>query len=186
VILRACHRNRPRRGEIRSGDAALIRSANGTSLLALVDVLGHGDHAADVAEQATEFLQTAPVEESVRALLEGLHQTLRSSRGAAATLCLVRQRSFEAAGIGNVSLHVFGSPISVVPTPGILGLRLRDLRVTSGVLEARTRLVLHSDGVRATFAEAELRGSPKEACFSILNGYARDDDDATVLIADVA
>lgn len=180
------HRSRPRRGETRSGDAVFVRTERDSCLLAVVDALGHGPLAADAAERATEFLARAALRDGVRAILEGLHDALHASRGAAATLCLVHPTHLEAAGIGNVALRIFGARIAFVLTPGIVGGRRRQPRVFQGKLAPRTRLLLYSDGIRPVVSEEEARrGSPDESCDAILRQHGREDDDASILIGDV-
>jgi len=186
VTLLLAHRTRPCRGETRSGDAVLVRNDSEVCLLAVIDVLGHGPGAATVAEQALSFLSSAPLLEGVRPLVEGLHQALFGTRGAAATLCLLRSGALEAAGVGNVSVRLFGTKLAVLLSPGILGGRLRGLRVSRGELRSPTRLLLHSDGIRAEHLHDRPPGTPAEACDAILTQYGGDHDDATILIADIS
>lgn len=183
----ASHRNRPCRGETRSGDIAIVRAEESCCLLAIIDALGHGPQAADVAEMARTFLDFVPLDQGVAEVMKGLHAALRSSRGAAGTVCLVSGEHVEASGVGNVSLRAYGSPLSVMLTPGILGSRMRTLRVFRAEVCRGTRLILHSDGIRARFGKEDVeRGTPEQACAAIMQGYARLEDDATVLIADVS
>lgn len=184
--LDVAHRCRPCAGETRAGDAVVVRVDDETNVLALIDVLGHGPRAADAADRAAEFLRTTAVHEGVRAMLEGLHRLLHASRGAAATICLLNPRGLEACGVGNVGVRVYGSPASIVPSPGVIGGRMRQLRTFKAELQPNTRILLYSDGIRPEFSEREARlGSPAESCDVILQRHARPDDDATILIADL-
>lgn len=186
MSLRIAHRSRPCRGETRSGDAVVVRGERDSLLLAIVDALGHGPLAADAAERATEFLERATLRDGVRAILEGLHDALHASRGAAATVCLVNPTHLEAAGIGNVALRIYGALIAFVLTPGIVGGRRRKPRVFEGKPAPGTRLLLYSDGIRPEVSEEEARrGSPEESCDAILRQHGREDDDASILIGDV-
>jgi negative regulator of sigma-B (phosphoserine phosphatase) len=186
VKLVAANLVRPRRGETRSGDAALVRSAEDTDLLAVIDALGHGPRAADVADRAISFLAAAPLKDGVKAIIEDLHRQLAGTRGAAATLCLLREGELEAAGVGNVVLRGFGMRLSVLSSAGVLGARLRELRVFRARLQPQTRLLFYSDGVKGDVGHEAQRGTPAEACAAILRRHGTRDDDATILIADIS
>ncbi len=186
VNLQVAYRSRPCRGQTRSGDAVVIRTEGETTLLAVIDALGHGPLAADAADRAVAFLRAAVVEDGLLLVMEGLHHTLRSSRGAAATVCLVGPSGLEASGVGNVTLRVFGSRMSFILTPGILGGRLRAVRVFHGALQPKARLLLHSDGVRPQFSEQDATlGSLTDCCDVILSRYGRHQDDATLMITEM-
>lgn len=180
------HRSRPCEGETTCGDVAVVRVIGESTLLAVVDVLGHGPVAAEAAQAAAEHLRGQGPPRSVQHALEGLGNALHAHRGAAAFVCRLSGRRIEAAGVGNVEMRVFGSNFRAGPTPGILGGRVRRLRVFEGELEAGSRLVLFSDGVSALFTEVAARGgSPEHACQALIAEYGVARDDATVLVADI-
>ena len=51
--------SRPREGESVNGDAVIVRRHGDAVLVAVVDALGHGPKAAEVAEASTEWLAAA-------------------------------------------------------------------------------------------------------------------------------
>jgi hypothetical protein len=186
VSIRACYRVRPCGGETVSGDVAVVRTVGERTMLAVVDVLGHGAVAADAAGVAAERLQAAADLRSVEALLAEVDAALRPLRGAAALVCIVHERQVESAGVGNVQMRVFGSSFRAMCTPGILGRRTRRLRVFRGELQPGARLVMFSDGIDERFPDALARaGHPESVCAQILDQYGRPNDDATVLTAEV-
>jgi phosphoserine phosphatase RsbX len=185
-MLRVAHRVRPCSGETASGDAALVRTVGDRTMFAVIDVLGHGATAADAAAVAAKCLRAADDLGSVEALLAAVDDGLRSMRGAAALLCILRGRHVESAGVGNVQMRVLGSAFRAVCTPGILGQRRRRLRVFRGELDPGTRLVMFSDGIDEKFPDAlALDGDPDAVCDRILDRYGRTSDDATVLTAEI-
>jgi negative regulator of sigma-B (phosphoserine phosphatase) len=176
----------PRDGCAESGDAALVRTEDGVSLIAVVDALGHGPHAAEVANIAVAKLQQAPVREGVRPIMEQLHAALRGTRGAAATVILSDGLSVEGCGVGNVEVFAVGARVPVVLTPGILGSRVQSFKTFEAKIPLGVRLVFHSDGITSAVARSDLRAlSAKSICESLMAKYRRPHDDATVLVADL-
>jgi negative regulator of sigma-B (phosphoserine phosphatase) len=180
------HVTLPKEGETLSGDAFITRRGKGTILLAVIDALGHGPHAAVVADRGREYLESVSLEISVADLTEGLHDALRGTRGAAAMLCLLRDGHIQGCGVGNVELRTLACRIPVVQSPGILGVTVRRARVFEASLVVGARLFLFSDGLspRMDLVSCE-RLSAEQACKSLVDRYRRTHDDATLVVADV-
>jgi negative regulator of sigma-B (phosphoserine phosphatase) len=186
VRLETSYLTKPADGEIASGDAVVVRRDESTTMIAMIDVLGHGPEAAKVAATATKHLEHAPVKKATD-LLMSLHDALRGSRGAAASICVVRGDRVDGCGVGNVEIRVLGSPVPVLLTPGIVGQRVHRLRSFEGRLSAGDRLVFFSDGISSQVPLGELRSlSPADACATVMRQHRRRYDDATVLISDLA
>jgi len=183
--LAIAHRSLPASGEIRSGDAVVIRHHGDMTLVAVIDVLGHGPTAAEVADQAVHHLEQSPLGTAIE-VIEGLHGALRGTRGAAAAICVMRDDQLRGCSVGNVEVRVLGSPVAVLSTPGILGQRHHRLREFVGRLVTGDRLVCFSDGISSRTPFAELRGLRRdELCAVLMQQYRRSHDDATVVVADV-
>jgi negative regulator of sigma-B (phosphoserine phosphatase) len=183
--LSASHVTRPKPGEVVNGDAVVTRITSAHSLLAIVDALGHGAHAAEVAHKAVRYLESVALDLEVRALMTGLHAELRDTRGAAAMLCSIHGDRIAGCGVGNVELRIVGSTVPVVLSPGVLGGSVRQFRIFHGQLHPRSRLVLFSDGISARFSLETLRHVPAaDACHQLLSQHGRAHDDATALVAD--
>lgn len=180
------HRSRPCVGEQRSGDAVVVSAGDTTFTIAVVDALGHGPTAADVAEQAVSFLEENLGSRNVETIMQGLHDSLRGTRGAAAFVCVLDDRRLSACSVGNVDMKSLGSRVPVVLSPGILGVNVRRMRVFEATIEQSSRLAIFSDGISTRFALEEAKKlDPDAACTWILESYAYEHDDATVLVADV-
>lgn len=177
----------PMLGEIQNGDAVIVRqSASGDTMLAVIDGLGHGPDAARASRAAVELLALMPFEISVHEAMQELHRELKDSRGAAGTLCIVRNFALEICAVGNVALMCVNCSVPLVVSAGILGHHVSKFRVGSCQLSARARLALLSDGVSVRFRLEELKHlEPLAACQEIMTRYRRKEDDATVLVADV-
>lgn len=178
--------SRPADGEVACGDAVVVREDHGATMVAVIDVLGHGPEAGRVADMATRYLAGAPVTRA-RDLVQGLHEALRGTRGAAVAICVLRGHQLDACGVGNVETRVVGSRVPVISTPGIVGARVGLLRESTGKLATGDRLVCWSDGISTRVALDTVRHlSPADACAHIMSQHRRRHDDASVVVADVA
>ncbi len=180
------HVSRPKVGELANGDRALYRVEEQRALFAVIDGLGHGPEAAQVAETAVNLLGSIPLEMSTSEVMRLLHERLSGSRGAAGTVCLLRSGVLEACAVGNVELRSADVRLPLVFSAGILGVRVAKFHVCRAPLTAKARLVLFSDGISSrTPIEDYRRLSSGAACDAIFGKHRRVEDDATVLIADV-
>jgi negative regulator of sigma-B (phosphoserine phosphatase) len=185
VKLTIACQSQPASGELVNGDTIVVREHDGAHLIAIVDVLGHGHDAAQVAKLAARSLETAPMTRAAVALL-GLHDALRGTRGAAAAICILRGDRLDGCGVGNVEVRVLGTPMAILLTPGIVGQRMHRLREFEGRLAPGDRVVWFSDGISSHVPLGELRNlAPGEACTMIMQRHRRRHDDASVVVADV-
>ena len=180
------YQSKPRSGEIANGDAIVVNRYADGALVAIVDALGHGPRAEEVARLAhahiTESYPSFPEDGAVE-VMRRLHSVLRGTRGACATVCLIRGTALQACGVGNVEMRCVRASIPVVLTPGIVGVQLRQPRGFSGVLPPSAWCFLFSDGVsrRAPFAELS-KLTPQDACQSLMRKHRHSHDDASVIV----
>ncbi|APR80982.1 Anti-sigma B factor RsbT [Minicystis rosea] len=175
----------PREGEQENGDTVVVRHGPDLSLIGVLDALGHGTRAAAAAAVASRYLETAPLDRGLLHLVDGLHHSLRGTRGAAAMLLFLGRGRLEGCGVGNVEVRGHNTRVPAVLSPGILGAQLGRLKVFEAQLKGRGRLVLFSDGVSGRLALDDLGGlSPRDACRAIMDRHRRPGDDATVLVTD--
>jgi phosphoserine phosphatase RsbX len=184
VTVNVAYAQRPCPGFSVSGDAAVVRVCDDTALFGVVDALGHGPHAADVARIALSYLEDVDVSRPLEEIVEGLHAALSHTRGAASGLCLARERFVDASVVGNVEVRRVGASLGVVAAPGILGRRVRKFRYSRSELRKGDRVVVFSDGLSRVELEPVRTMAPPEACRNLLHRHGRAHDDATVLIAD--
>lgn len=181
--------SRPRPGDDANGDAYFVREHDGETLLAVVDGLGHGRGARVAAQAALDTLgrwQGEPLNEVV----EGVHDALRSTRGAVMGAVVINEArgSFNYVGVGNIEVRVFNSPEPARPVPanGTLGARLSQVRVWPHRWEPGTTICIASDGLSATWDLLNYPGlltrSPQLLAGVLLRDYVRNSDDATVLV----
>ncbi|AGP37024.1 phosphoserine phosphatase [Sorangium cellulosum] len=176
----------PKDGERVSGDAAYVRAVEDGVVFAVIDALGHGEHAAAAADVALKALADAPSGDDVRALIDRLHVRLRGTRGAAGMVCRFREGRLQGCGVGNVELMSHGTRVQWLQSPGILGASLGKARIFDAQLAPGDRLVLFSDGISPRFDLSLFRGmKAAEACRVLMSRHRRSHDDSTVLIADI-
>jgi negative regulator of sigma-B (phosphoserine phosphatase) len=181
------HLTLPKEGETVSGDVAFTRVEDELALLAVVDALGHGPHAAEVADLALSKLTTLSLRAPVADSMADLDRHLRGSRGAAVLLCRFQGHDVELCSVGNVEARGVHRPVPLVLTAGIVGAgRTQRLRVCKTRLELGHRLLLFTDGVSARFdLEVAKAGGPREICKDLLGKHRRLHDDATLMVVDM-
>jgi len=158
----------------------------GEHWLAVIDGLGHGPDAAVAAQAAIARLEDLPAGTTVDSAMQDMHRQLRGTRGAAATLCIIRGDEMEACAVGNVALLSVSCTVPLVLSAGVLGHQVAKFRISQSKLKPGARLALLSDGVSTRFRLEDFRQhEPAQACQEIMTRYRRAHDDATVLIADV-
>jgi phosphoserine phosphatase RsbX len=178
--------SRPRVGETVSGDAVVVRPYGSSVLVGVIDALGHGPKAAEVACASSDWLTTVDEPGGVPVLANGLHRHLSGSRGAAGLVLVVSMTSIEACSVGNVELRSDTNRLPFVLTPGVLGIRLRQPKICSSPRIA-DRFVLYSDGISGRFDLRATRGStPAEVASHIFSTHRHAHDDATIVVVDVA
>lgn len=180
-------------GEERSGDAFLVQATAEGVLVAVVDGLGHGKEAADVAERALASLRGTGGQ-SLVASLTACHADLRGSRGVVMTLVAIDVDgcSLGWVAVGNVDAALMRlrphagmtKSWSVPMRGGVVGDRLPPLRESTVPLAAGDTLVMATDGVSAAFPDGvDLSLEGPALARRLHQRYARSDDDALVLVA---
>lgn len=180
------HRTCPKVGEFANGDAVVLRVENEVAMVAAIDALGHGEPAEYAADKAVAFLKAWPLDGDLREGMQGLHEALRGSRGAAASVCLLHGAELLFCGVGNVEVRCFGSKAPILLSPGVLGARVQNFRMCRAELAVGTRLVLFTDGIshRAPF-ETLRQLEPEALCEELIQNHRKTSDDATVIACDL-
>ena len=180
-------------GQRRSGDGFLVEATERGTFVAVVDALGHGDEAAEVAGLALASLhETAG--QPLADCLAACHAALRGSRGAAVTLAMVEpaRRQVTWAGVGNVEAALVrrgrgGGPAakrSVTLRGGVVGGRLPPFRPSTEAIAGGHTLIGATDGLGANFLDSlDLTLAPADLARCLHRTHAKDTDDALVFVA---
>ena len=144
----------PQRGQHVSGDCAVVKGVADGVFLGIVDVLGHGPEAHEVAIPIEQFLAKHGSNQ-LDQLLNKLDGFLRGSRGAAAGLAFLEAATgnLQYAGVGNTVIRKFGNAeIRLVSRDGIVGQNMRTPRLEKMTMSRGDVVVMYSDGVHDHFA----------------------------------
>lgn len=177
-------------GEIKNGDAYVIKEYNGDSvLLSMIDGEGHGlaaHEAGIVAKDIVEEYYRLPLDEQMIKIHEALLR--EKGRGAVVALCRLLPNSLEYLDIGDIKTKIIADDkIAVFNRPGELGnirIRLPALRPLIFNCPRKVAIVIFSDGIKECFRAEDLpleKNAQSIANF-ILKNFWRTTDDATVLV----
>jgi anti-sigma regulatory factor (Ser/Thr protein kinase) len=187
--LRVAGLGLPAPGERVSGDSWGLRLKNGRTELLVADGLGHGPDAAAAADLALDLFQRAAAA-APAAVLEGAHDTLRSTRGAAVAIVAIEPGldRLVFAGAGNIAGRLITgvSDRGLMSQPGTLGVQIRRLQDTVHDWPEHAILVLYSDGIVSRWSLADAAGllacEPMVIAGWIMRDHCRGRDDATVVV----
>ena len=177
-------------GELVSGDASAVEYARGRTLLLVVDGLGHGIGAAEAAREAVRLFR-GNVHHAPGAIVQAIHDGLRSTRGAAVavTELLSQQHLAKFAGLGNISAAIISAAgrRHLVSRNGTAGHSMRRIDEFSYPWPTDAMLVMHTDGLATHWDLGRYPGllerSPSLVAAVLYRDFSRGRDDVTVLVA---
>ena len=182
---------RPYPGEDESGDDGAFVRTEDDLIVGVVDGLGHGGPAREASRVAVDTVRQSSHLEIDR-ILEECHAALHDTRGAVMAVARVDDtgQSLRAAVVGDVSLLVDGPGTHrhVLSRPFLLGARGHKPKIVIETASLATRdvVILFTDGI-STRADLQadlelLREHPIVIAEQIVERFARDNDDALVLV----
>lgn len=170
------------------GDTGVIHLSDGHCFLALMDVLGHGKEAHEVAVVGEGYLKTH-YEEDLVELMNGLHDCLTGTRGAVAALCRIDRMNgeMEFVGVGNITARLYGpSPLSFVSRDGVIGYRLPTPKKQRAKVYPGDILMLSSDGIKEHFDPVFFpdlfKGSARDVAEKVMDQLGKGSDDASCMV----
>ena len=179
---------RPKYGHRVGGDAAFVVATEHRVLAVVIDVLGHGKDAHDLAVQLQHYL-VANASGDVVDMLSQLHYAYRGSRGAAVGLCVIDPEiaRLRFAGVGNTVIRRFGdSETRLVSRDGIVGGTMRTPVEETLDLSTGDVVMMYTDGVRSHFdpsACARLRtDTPHAMAAGVIHRFGKPHDDASCVV----
>jgi len=178
---------RPFLGEPLAGDAAIVREVEDGLVVAMVDVLGHGIEAHDVAVRIVDFLQRSTLSDP-ETLMTGLHHHLRGSRGAAAGICHINTNDgvLRYVGHGNTrARRLWQQPSRLVSKDGLIGSAIRGHNLQTMAIEPGDVLLFYTDGVTDRFDLDDYRHAISDTARSLARNvvemFGKDYDDAACI-----
>jgi anti-sigma regulatory factor (Ser/Thr protein kinase) len=182
---------RPCPGEDESGDDGGFVRNDDDLLVGLVDGLGHGGPARQASAAAMDVVRQSSSKDIDR-IVQDCHDALRDTRGGVMAAARIGEldQSLRAAVMGDVGLHVNGPQTHrrVMGRSFVLGARGQRPKtvVEESTLGTRDVVMLFSDGISARAdlrADLDLlREHPIVIAHQVVERFARDNDDALVLV----
>lgn len=177
-------------GEVVCGDQWAIACKDDLLSLMIVDGLGHGMLAHEVAAQAVRIFIEHSTEQPAQ-LLERMHQALRSGRGAAIAVarCDLKSGEVTYAGIGNVAgvlVRADGQQNGLVSNNGTVGADHISVKEFKYGWKPGEVFVMHSDGLQTRWSVKDRPGlaacHPAIIAAILHRDYLRGRDDATIVV----
>ena len=185
---------RPLPSEYISGDRGIaVDIDHQTALFGVVDGLGHGPDAANVALRAIDAVRRSS-SERLEVLIHLCHRVLEGSRGVAMTLARMdfAANTLTWTGVGNVTADLVAKSATGVQirssarlTAGIVGYRIPEIRPAQVVsIRPGDLLVMSTDGIAGDYLDHIDFAAPAVVIAEELLGKdAKETDDAMVLTA---
>jgi len=178
----------PRGGESACGDGWACRKQDGRFYLLVCDGLGHGGMAAQATQLAIREFRAARLDD-VAVVMAGIHEALRPTRGAAASLAVidVETARLHYCGVGNVSGSILrnGQVRHLVTHNGILGHSAARIARFDYDWLPGSLLLMHTDGLGTRWNPADWPGlwlrDPALIAGVFYRDGVRGTDDATVV-----
>ena len=178
-----CHR-----GMKVNGDAFVIKSFGESTLVSVIDGLGHGPFAHRAAQTARHYVEKH-FDQPLEGIFRGVGRVCRPTRGVVMALARFdwTRARMSFASIGNVDVRVFGArePLSLVVRRGVVGIKTPQAVVSSHRWQHGNVMVMHSDGVSTRWRWEDLPDLRNESATAIAQRLVRNlgnDDDATVVV----
>jgi len=173
-------------GEIHSGDDVCCIGGDDFVLLGIIDGLGHGKKAADIAVKVRKYIERYHTND-LRGLVEDAHHHFMGSQGASVGFVKVYDDArVEFVGLGNVMCKLINTQtkehLSLLSKDGALGVRKRNISAVEAILEPNTILILYSDGISNEIIRNDYRwpsSGSKYTINDILLKYGKAHDDAS-------
>lgn len=181
----------PKPGQDVCGDAWATRKAGRWERVCVIDGLGHGPLAATASSTAARVFRGCPESDTPMDILKKAHAALRVTRGAVMAVLAIDAKAGVAcfAGIGNIAGVILGGakPQHLLSTDGIVGYNMRSIRQHEHVWTPDSTVILNSDGLSTRWSIANspglLQHHPALMAAALHRDFARDTDDATVVVA---
>lgn len=173
-----------------NGDAFVLHKSSENILLGVIDGLGHGQLAHQAAQAARLYVESH-LDRPLKDIFCGVGRACRGTQGVVMALARLDwgQERLTFASVGNVECRVFGlsRPLNFIVRRGVIGLNAPDPVVTEHRWEPGHVMVMHSDGLAThwrweDFAHLQ-EASATVTAQGLLHRLARDDDDASVVVA---
>lgn len=174
-------------GETVSGDEVVVMKGEDFMLIAVIDGLGHGPEASEVAIRIKAYIEEHYNTE-INELIHQAHKHFLGSRGAVVGLAKIYNNGqAEFLAVGNIRARVIGEKerVELVSTDGALGVRMRNSLFLQRVkLQKGDRFIMFSDGISNRLYRESTTFPRIGAKYFIDNAvaqYGKEHDDASII-----
>lgn len=179
----------PLSGELFCGDALDWEQKPERTIIMVIDGLGHGREAAEASEEGIRIFRKYN-DEAPASILSRMHDALKKTRGAAASIAEIRPLagSITYAGVGNISATIVShsGTRSLVSHNGTLGHVMARLQEFKMDWPREGVLIMHSDGLQTRWDLSKYAGllarNPALIAGVLLRDFRRQRDDSSVLV----
>lgn len=177
---------RPHEGEVLSGDEVFLVRTENYVLLGIIDGLGHGKAAYQIAQEVKNYIETNHYQE-IANLVRDAHQNFQGSRGAVVGLAKIQNNGYiEFIGIGNINCKIISKTqeLSLLSKDGALGIRTRNICTIQAKMEAGTQLVMYSDGFGSNLFRNTTTFPPKGSktlVSNLIEQFGKTHDDVSLI-----
>ena len=179
---------RPYPGQRVSGDATFLKEHDQGYFACIIDGMGHGENAHQMAEQVISHT-TRHWSPDIKSCLEQLNKDMQGSLGAAVGMAFInlKQMLISCATIGNTKLRVIGEQSNWgLASDGILGQYKRSIKTTQLNFELNDLILLYTDGLSSFFPLDEYPGNlQRDDCTLIVRNlvhqFGKRHDDASCI-----
>lgn len=181
---------KPYYGSSVNGDGYYIRSSSGKDIIAVLDGLGHGVEAFEATNCAIKIIDEN-THKSVEEIMKTMNLVLKNKRGAVVALFSIDrfEKEFEMLSIGNIDIRLMSEEATerLFSYNGYIGGYTGNFKTTRHAYKRGDILTLCTDGVSTKWEFEqyinENISNPTVLCNLVFNEYARQNDDATMLVA---
>lgn len=189
--LAVATRSTPKRGQTECGDACSFMRVGRWQRLCMIDGLGHGPLAALASAEALKVFRASTAADVPADILMRAHVALKSTRGAVMAIAAINIEAGELhfAGVGNIVgvLYEGDDTHHLLSVEGIVGYNARNIRTQERPWSSNSTVILSTDGLSTRWNMAKYPGlllrRPELIASVLFRDFARDTDDATVLVA---
>lgn len=177
---------RPCMGELKNGDAVLLMRNAQTLSVGIIDGLGHGSKAAEIASTIKQYVENLPPAPPDIYLLQS-HLTFKGSHGACMGIAQIDETgNVTFSGLGNIACKVVSDQqiIPLLSKDGVIGIRSRTLDATKWKMNPNDLLVLFSDGMseRADCTSLLRLALSQQSIAKCIHEFGKKHDDVSFLV----
>lgn len=180
--------SRPMSSDEPNGDSFVSESWNESTLVGVIDGLGHGPRAHKASTAARNYIESN-AEKSLETIFRGVDSACRGTRGVVMALAKFdwNADTISFANVGNINVRVAGPEwTGFIVRRGVLGGNNPGASVVTREWDPSHTLVLFSDGVSTGWEWPDIREGEQETASTMANRlleqYGKLDDDATALV----